>query len=56
MIHLHRWSKWTPSKHYIDTSWRSEAHSTLLTRRCHRCGLVQSKGIYGVTIPLEEQP
>lgn len=53
MFHIHRWSKWTPHRHYIDTSWGGEARSTMLIRRC-RCGLVKVKSVYGVLLSLEE--
>jgi hypothetical protein len=51
MLHLHRWSKWVAHDHFIDTSWDGEAESTTIIREC-RCGMVQSKGLYGVTLPL----
>lgn len=54
MIHLHRWSKWTPHEHYIDTSWGDEAASTTLIRTCSRCALVRAKSLYGIALPLPE--
>lgn len=55
MIHLHKWSKWAATEHYYDVSWGGRAASTSLTRRCLRCGFVTSKGLYGVTIPIDEE-
>lgn len=54
MIHLHRWTKWRATHHYTDASFGGRATSTRLTRRCERCGLVGSKGMYGVVLDLEE--
>lgn len=54
MIHLHRWTKWRVNRHYNDTSWGGRARSTMLVKRCTRCGTVRSKGLYGVDLPLEE--
>lgn len=55
MIHLHKWSKWAATEHYIDISWGGEEPSTMLVRRCLRCGFVKSKGLYGVYVPLDEE-
>jgi hypothetical protein len=54
VIHLHRWTKWKASGHYIDVSWGGYAWSTQVVKRCTRCGMVRSKGLYGVDLPLEE--
>ena len=56
MFHLHRWGKWTPARHYTDGSFGGSALSTMLVRHCPRCGLAQSKGLYGVVLPLRIPP
>ena len=53
MIHLHRWTKWKASSHYIDISWGGHALSTTVVKRCTRCGIAKSRGLYGVELPLE---
>lgn len=53
-MHLkHRWSKWVAREHYLDHSWGGEAVSTMMSRRCLKCGHVQTKTAYGVEIPIE---
>lgn len=53
MIHLHRWTKWMASSHYIDLSYGGHARSTLVVKRCTRCGIAKSRALYGVDLPLE---
>jgi len=52
MIHVHKWSRWEPNYHYTDTSWGAEVPSTMMSRRCERCGLVRGKSRYGLVIPI----
>lgn len=54
MFHVHRWSKWVAWEHYNDISWGGEAASTTLLRRCS-CGMVRTKSMYGVLLPLAAQ-
>lgn len=54
MFHVHKWSKWAPLDHYLDTSYGGETLSTTLLRKC-RCGDVRSKGLYGVVLTLSDE-
>lgn len=57
--HLHRWTRWTATSHYVDTSWGSRTPSTLMARSCTLCGRVRTRVVpelLPLTLDVEPPP